>query len=226
MIALAARTLARYLVPLAAATLLVVAPWAIVALRAPWPRNLAGGNLALVNAFGIAATAWIATFVLVGAAAPLVRALHAGAPLSQPRAIVAAVANTVRMALPCLAASAAVLVGGLALVVPAFVLMVVLALTGASTERGMPAPLVDSIARVRERWKPVALIVGVMLVVDVALATGAWKLVAMPFGRKLAPAQWATYGNIARIVVLGIAVTAPMFATLLAACAVRARPTA
>jgi hypothetical protein len=217
----------RYVVPLAVATFVVVAPWAYVAFRAPWPRDLGGANLALARAFAIAGTAWIATFVLVGAAAPLARSIAAGAPLTQARAIVAAIGNMVRMALPCLGASAAVLIGGLALVVPAFVLMAMLALTGASTERGMPAPLVDSVAIVRTSWKPVALVVGAMVVVDVALVFAAWKTVAVPFGKKLKPVEWATYGTVARVVVLGVAVTAPLFATLLAAIGVRAtRPSA
>jgi hypothetical protein len=226
-IGLAARTLVRYVVPLAIVTLVVVAPWAYVAFRSPWPRDLAGANFALARAFAIAGTAWIATFVLVGAAAPLVRSVAAGTPLSQVRAIGAAVGNGLRMALPCLAASAAVLIGGLALVVPAFVLMVMLALTGASTERGMPAPLVESVAIVRRRWRLVAIVVAVMFVVDVALVFVAWKTVAVPFGKKLKPAEWATYGSVARVVLIGIAATVPMFATVLAAIGVRAaRPSA
>jgi hypothetical protein len=226
-IGLAARTAVRYVVPLAIATFVVVAPWAYAAFRSPWPRDLAGANIALARAFGIAGTAWIATFVLVGAAAPLVRAVAAGAPLSQPRAVGAAIGNGIRMALPCLAASAAVLIGGLALVVPAFVLMVMLALTGASTERGMPAPLVESVALVRQNWKPVAIVVGLMFVVDVVLVFVAWKTVTVPFGKKLKPVEWATYGNVGRVVVLGIAATAPLFATVLAAIGVKAtRPSA
>jgi hypothetical protein len=225
-IGLALRTIVRYVVPLAIATFLVIAPFAAIAFKSPWPRDLATANFALGRAFALAGLAWIATYVLVGAAAPLVRSVAAGTPLSQPRAVVAAVGNAIRMALPCLAASAAVVIGGLALVVPALALLVLLALTGASTERGMPAPLVDSVAAVRARWRPVVVIIGVMLVVDVVLVFAAWKLVAVPFGKKLSPMQWATYGNVARVVVLGIAATAPIFATLLAAVRVTARPTA
>jgi hypothetical protein len=220
---IAVRTLVRYLVPIALVSFLVGAPILAIAFRSPWPRDLATANFALARAFTIAGTAWIATFLLVGAIAPLARSVAAGAPLSQPRALVASFANTVRTALPCLAASAAVLIGGLALVVPAFGLMVVLSLTGASTERGIPAPLADSVAMVRVQWKPVAAIVAVMFVVDVALVFAAWKLVAVPFGKKLKPAEWATYGNIARVVALGVVVTSPIFATLLAS---RARPNA
>ena len=166
----------------------------------------------------------MATFVLVAAAAPLARSIAAGAPLSQPRALVTAFANTVRMALPCLAASAAVFVGGLALVLPAFALLVLLSLTGASEQRGMPAPLADSVAAVRTRWPPIAVIVAIMLVVDVALVFAAWKLVTVPFATKLKPAQWATYGNVARVVALGVLVTAPVFATLLAAARTKRGP--
>ena len=221
MIALALRTLVRYIVPLALASVLVTAPLLALAFRAPWPRNLPTANAALGRAFVIAGIAWIATFLLVAAAAPLARSLAAGTPLSQPRALVAAIASVFRMALPCLAASAAVAIGGLALVVPALVLMVLLSLTGASEERGLPAPLVDSVAAVRARWQPIALIVAIMIAVNVALVFIAWKVVAVPFAAKLKPAQWATFGNVARVVALGVLATAPLFGTLLAAARAR-----
>jgi hypothetical protein len=216
-IGLALRTLVRYVVPLAMLSVLVCAPLLAIAFRSPWPHNLPAANLALGRAFAIAGTAWMVTLVLVAAAAPLARSVAAGAPLSQPRALVAAFASTVRMALPCLAAIAAVVVGGLALVVPALALLVLLSLTGASESRGMPAPLTDSVAAVRARWRPIAAIIAIMLVVDIALAFAAWKLFTVPFAKKLTPAQWATYGNVARVVALGVLATAPVFATLLAA---------
>jgi hypothetical protein len=221
MIGLALRTLVRYLVPLAIVTAVVIAPLALVAFRAPWPNNLPTANMALGRAFVIGGTAWAFQLLLVAAAAPLVRAVAAGEPLSQPRALVAAFSNLVRMFVPCLAAVCAIAIGGLALVVPALVLLVLLSTTGASTERGIPAPLVASVTAVRAQWRPVALVVLAMLVVDVALAFGAWKFAAVPFAKKLKPAQWATYGNVARIVVFGVAATAPIFATLLAAFRVR-----
>ena len=224
MIGLALRTLARYIVPIAMLAVLVCAPLMLVAFSGPWPQNPPAANLALGRAFAIAGTAWMATFVLVGAVAPLARSVAAGAPLSQPRALYEAAANALRMVLPCLAACVAVLVGGLALVLPAFALMVLLSLTGASTERGIPAPLADSVAIVRAHWKPVVAIVIAMLVVDAALALAAWKVVAVPFGKKLKPAQWATYGSVARVVALGVFATTPVFASLLAA--VRARASA
>ena len=223
MIGLAARTLGRYLVPLAIVSAIVCVPFALLAYASPWPRDLPTANAALARAFAIAGGAWMARFVVVGAAAPLARSLVAGAPLSQPRALGVAAGNALRMALPCLAAIAAVLVGGLALVVPALALVVLLSLTGASTERGMPAPLADSIAVVRARWQPVTAIVAVMLIVDVALALAAWKLFAVPLAKKLRPEQWATYGNVARVVVLGVLATTPVFAALLAAVHARRR---
>jgi hypothetical protein len=216
-IALALRTLARYVVPLAMTSVLVTAPLLAIAVRSPWPRNLPTANAALGRAYVLAAAAWMVTFLLVAAAAPLARSVAAGAPLSQPRALLAAFANTARLAVPGLAAIAAVVIGGLALVVPGLLLMVLLSLTGASEERGMPAPLVDSVAAVRARWRPVAAVVAIMIVVDVALVFVAWKLTAVPFAKKLTPAQWATFGNVARVTALGVLATAPIFATLLAA---------
>ena len=221
MIGLALRTLVRYAVPLAIASAIVVGPVVLVADRAPWPNNLPAANAALVRAWILAATGWMLVFVLVAAAAPLVRSLAAGAPLSQLAALRAAIANMLRMALPCIAAIGAVVVGGLALAVPALLLLALLSLTGASTERGMPAPLVDSVQAVRVQWKVVALIVIAMLVVHAALVVGAWKLATVPFAKKLAPHQWATYGNVARIVAIGLFASTPIFATLLAAARAR-----
>jgi hypothetical protein len=220
-IALALRTLVRYVVPFAIATALVGGPALALAFRAPWPRNLPTANAALLRAWLLAATGWLCVLVLVGAAAPLARSLAGGAPLSQPRAVAAALANLARMLLPCLAAAGAVAIGGLTLVAPALLVLVLLSLTGASTERGMSAPLADSAAAVRAHWRPVAAIVGAMLALHVGIAVAAWKLATVPVAPKLAPAQWATYGNVARIVAIGIVVTAPIFAALLAAARVR-----
>lgn len=224
MISLGLRTFVRYLVPLALLAVIVCAPLVLVAFSAPWPQNPKTANVAIGRAFAIAALAWIPALVLVGAAAPLARSLAAGAPLSQPRALYEAFANTVRMALPCLAACVAIAVGGLALVVPAFLLMALLALTGASTERGISGPLADSAAHVRAHWKPVVAIVVAMIVVDLALALVAWKVFAVPFDKKLKAVQYAPYGSIARIVALGVLATTPVFASLFAA--VRARASA
>lgn len=220
MIALALRTVVRYLVPLALASVLVVGPAVALAFRAPPPINLPTANAALLRAWLLTALGWMFVLVLVAAAAPLVRSVAAGAPLSQLRALAAALANLARMLLPCLTAAAAVAIGGLALVVPALALFVLLALTGASTERGIPAPLVDSVRMVRARWRPVAAVAGVMLVVQVAVAIGAWKLGTVT-AVKPTPAHWATYANVARIVALGLLVTSPLFATVLAAARVR-----
>jgi hypothetical protein len=216
-IGLALRTIVRYVVPLAAITFVVSAPLFAIAFRAPWPFDLKTANAAMLRASAIALGQFAIVFVLVAAAAPLVRSVAAGTPLSQVRAFVGVFANVLRMLVPCLAAIAAVVVGGLALVVPALVLIVLLSLTGASTERGMPAPLAESVATVRARWKPVTTIVVVMVVVEIVLVVAAWKFAAVPATPKLKPAQWATYGNVARIVALGVAATAPVFATLLAA---------
>jgi len=173
---LAARTFARYLVPLAIVTVVVLAPVVGLALRVRPPADLAGAQRMLRLAWILAGSAWAFQLVLVGAAAPLARALAAGAPVSQLRALGLALAGIVRGALPCLAAIGAVLVGGLALVVPGVALLVLFSVTGASRERGMPAPLVDSAAVVRAQLPVVAAIVAAMLAVDLALAFGAWKV--------------------------------------------------
>jgi hypothetical protein len=217
---LALRSLVRYLVPLALATAIVCAPLLLVAFRAPPPRDLATANAALRTGFAIAGVAWMAQLALVAAAAPLVRAVATSAPLSQLRAVVAAVSNLVRMIVPCAAAIACVVVGCLALVIPGLVLLVLVATTGASTERGMPAPLVTGADVVRAHWRTFAAIVAAMLVVDVAIAVVAWKLI-VPATPAKTPQAWAAYGAIARTVALGVLATAPVFSMLLAAARVR-----
>jgi hypothetical protein len=217
MLGLALRTYGRYAVPLTLISIVVFAPACYSALRAPPPNNAATAISALRFAWTLAATGWAYQLVLVGAAAPLVRGVAAGAPLSQPRAVAAALANLIKMALPCLTAIAAIVLGALALVVPAIVVFGLLALTGASRERGIPAPLADSARSAQTHAAAVACVLAAMLAVDLVLALAAWKLGTVPIAGKLAPAQWAAYGQVARVVAIGLAIVSPVFAMLLAA---------
>ncbi|MDQ3364919.1 MAG: hypothetical protein M3680_05780, partial [Myxococcota bacterium] len=138
------------------------------------------------------------------------------APVSQPRALVLALGGVGRMVVPCLGAIAAVLIGGLALVIPGLVLLVLLSLTGASEARGMPAPLTESVAIVRSQLGFVAAIVAAMIVLDLAIALGAWKLVAAPLVKQLPAAGFATYRDVVRVVAAALVVVSPVLATVLA----------
>ncbi|MBA3396973.1 MAG: hypothetical protein H0T89_30365 [Deltaproteobacteria bacterium] len=222
-LALGARTYVRYVVPLTIAALIVLAPIAYAGLRVRPPANALHAKALLQLAWIIAGTAWTFQLLLVGAAAPLARAIADGAPVSQPRALGLAIGGVIRAFVPCLGAIAAVAIGGLALVLPGVALLVLLSLTAASTARGMPAPLVDSAAIVRDRFWSVAAIVVAMVVFDVLLAVGAWKLLAWPLAKKVKPAQLAGYRDVVQVLAVGLLVASPIFAALLAGVAARAR---
>ena len=95
------------------------------------------------------AIGWLGQLVLVGGAAAITGARPS--QISQLGAFGRGLVQLARAIVPCLAAAAAIAIGGLALVVPGLVLLVLLALTGASRARGVPASLADSIAVVRAR---------------------------------------------------------------------------
>jgi hypothetical protein len=220
-VALALRTLWRYPLPLAVASVIVLSPLVWIALRVPAPPNTAGARATLVLAWLVAGTGFTLQLLLVAAAAPLARSLVAGAPLSQPRALAASLVQLLRMLVPCAVALATVAIGGLALVVPGLVLLVLLSLTGASTACGLPGPLVDSIAVVRANLRGVVIAVAAILLLDLAIALAAQLAVAAPLVRKMKPPQLATYRDVVRVVVLGVAIVSPVGACILAA--IRAR---
>ncbi|MGN6105504.1 MAG: hypothetical protein ACTHU0_10400 [Kofleriaceae bacterium] len=215
---LALRTYLRYLVPLTALSAVALAPWWLVALRVAPPSDPAGARAVLRLGWMLAATAWIGQLALVGAAAPLARALEAGRPLAQLRALRDGAVQLVRGALPWLAAVAAIAIGGLALVVPGAALLVLFALTTASTERGIPAPLLDSAAIARRDLARVAAVVGAILVVDLAIAFAAQRALApAPVPKKLSPAQLASYANGLRAIAAALILGSPIAAAALAA---------
>jgi hypothetical protein len=220
--ALALRTYVRYLVPLTLLAAVVFAPVIYGALRMPAPRDPVRARAALTTAWVIASTAWMFQLALVGAAAPLARAVAAGAAPGQLRAFGRAAVQLARTLVPCLAAIAAVAIGGLALMVPGLMLLVLLALTGASTRCGLPAPLLDSIDLVRASARAVIAVVAAMLVVDLAIAFAAQQLLVPPLTRKMKPVQLVPYRDLVRVTAVAVMIVSPIVATALAAIAARA----
>lgn len=222
--ALALRTYVRYLVPLTLLSALVFAPVLWFVLRLPVPSDAAFAKQLLRVVWVLAASAWIAQYLLVGAVAPAVRAIASGEPLSQVRSLGRGFLGLARMLLPCLVAIVAIVIGSMALVLPGLALLALLALTGASTERGLPAPLLDSIAVARTNLRSVAITVVAIIVVDLAIVGVAYLVVAEPLPKKPAPAQLAAFRELAQIVTISLAAASPIAASVLAAIRVRARP--
>jgi len=219
---LAARAYVRYLVPLTLLSALALAPWLWLALRMPPPADVAGARGALRLAWIVGGTAWIGQLLLVGGAAPLVRALDAGAPLSQLGALGRGALQLVRAAVPWLAAVAAIAIGGLALAVPGLVLLLLFSTVAASTRRGLAGPLVESAALVRRSMLLVAAAVIAMLALDLALVYAAQRFALPAVPKKLGPEQLALYRRHVQLVAVGVAAIAPWIATLLAAVHARA----
>jgi len=206
----AVRTLARHAVPLVLLSVLAFVPvW--LAVRGVKPTTAGDVKSVVRLVWVVAGTAWMFQLALVGAAAPLV-----GQRLSQLDGMRAAARGFLRAVVPCAAAAIAVVIGGVALVLPGLILLVLFALTGASTEPGLPAPLLDSAAVVRRARLPVVALVAGLLVVDLALAFIALRF-PLPVGKKPTAAQLASYRHLLPNLVLALALVTPPFACALAA---------
>lgn len=224
MTTLALRTYARYVVPLTVFAAIACAPLAWYALAVTPPPNAGSARAMLRVTYVIAATAWVWQIMLAGAAGELVAGVAARAPLGQLAAAWRGLLGLVRAIVPTLAAAAAIGIGGLALVVPGAILLVLLSLTGASGARGMPGALVESIAVARTRLRATALVVVAMIIVDVGIAVAGKLAIAATLPKKPAALQLATYPRTLQLVVLAIVVVSPIIACALAAVHHRPRP--
>lgn len=209
----------RYLVPLTLLSALAFVPLVYVASRVGIAPDVARARAQLRAGWVIAGCAFACQLWLVAAVAPAVRSIAEGAPLSQRLALRRGVAGLVRGALPCMIAIVAVALGGVALVVPGALLLVLLALTGASERLGeaSPAPLVDSVAVVRASLPGVAAIVAAIVVANLAVTfVLQWQLVPH-IPKKVTPAQIASIRTFVRAVPLALAALSPVAACALAA---------
>jgi hypothetical protein len=156
--------------------------------------------------------------VLIGGASAITRGRR-----SQLRAFTGGLAQLARAIVPCIAAVIAIAIAGLALVVPGLVLLALLSLTGASPERGIPAPLLDSVAVARKHLRLVALVVVAMIALDAAIAAVAQlQLVAIPVPKQPTTAQLAALPLFVRTIALVVVIASPVPATVLATIRTRA----
>lgn len=219
---LAARTYVRYAIPLTVLAAVALAPWLLLALRVN-PASAPGASSALRVAWLLGATVWIGQLWLVGGAAPLARAIDAGAPVSQLRALGGGAVQLARALIPCLAATAAIAIGGLALAIPGLALLCLLSLSAAGAERALPGPLVESAEIVRRHLRLVIGTIAAMLVLDLAIVYLSRSLVVPSGVKKLGPVHFAMYRQHVQIVAGALVVITPWIAALLAALHTRAR---
>jgi hypothetical protein len=213
----AVRTWLGHIVPLTLLSAIALSPLIALAARVHVPADPAAARSVIQLGWTLLAVAWLGQFILVGGAAAMI-----GPPRSQLRAFGSGLVQLVRAVVPCLVAVAAVAIGSLALVVPGAMLLVLLALTGASRERGLPAPLLDSIAAARRQLPAVALAVAALFALDAAIGLGAYRAFIAPLPGKPAPAQLAAIRDFVRAIGLALVVVSPLPATVLAAIHARA----
>jgi hypothetical protein len=219
MVAAALRTWLRYAIPLTLLSAIALSPVIAAALRTRTPVDPAGAKAVLTLGWVMIALAWFGQLVLVGGASAMTRATP-----SQLRALGQGFVQLVRAIVPCLAAVTAIAIGSLALAVPGLVLIGLLALTGASPARGVPAQLADSIAVARKHLPAVALATAAMIAIDLAIGLVAQRAFAAPLSRPPSPAQLAQYRHFVRVVALALVLASPLPATVLATIRTRALP--
>lgn len=222
-LALAARSYARYVAPLTLLSGVLFAPLLAYAFLSKVPGELAPAWRMVMIAWTAAGTAWIAQYMLVGAAAPLVRSVVTGVPLSQVAALRASVRGLIRAVLPVLIVVAAVALGAMALAIPGLVLGVLLSLTGASLRGGLSEPLLESAQQVRDHLKIALIAVVAILVIDLAIVTLPFVILLGPLSPRPTPDELTTARQILQIVAIGLPVVTPFAACMLAAIAGRTR---
>jgi hypothetical protein len=183
---LALRSWLRYVVPLTLLSVVAFAPIALYAVRVATPVDANAAKATVKLGYELVAVAWWCQLVLVAAAAAAIRAVATGDTPTQLVLLGRGLRRLIRAVVPCAIAACAIGLGGLALVVPGVLLLLLFALTGASTElaQPVPAPLVDAVAVARRALGPVAAIVVAMLVLDAAIPILLHTIVVAPIPPK------------------------------------------
>lgn len=210
LVAAAARAWLRTLVPLTALSVIALSPVIALALATRIPADTAAASALRVRGWGLLALALPCQLVLVGGASA---AAHAP---SQLAALGRGVVQLGRAILPCLAASAAIAIGSLALAVPGLMLLALLALIGASPERGVHAAMRDSIAAARARLPAVAITIAAMLAVDLAIGVIAVRAFGAALPRHPTAAQLAATRHLVHAIAAALVAISPLPATVLA----------
>jgi hypothetical protein len=216
-VATALRTWLRYLVPLTLLSAIALSPLVVLALGVRAPADLAAAQPVVRLGWTLLALAWLGQLLLVGGAAAMLTE-----PPSQLRAFTRGFVQLIRAVVPCLVAALAVAIGSLALVVPGLVLLVLLSLTAASRERGLPAPLLDSLAAARRQLPAVVVAVIALFALDAAIGLVAHRAFLAPLPARPTSIQLAAVRSFLRAIALALVALSPVPAIVLAAIHVRA----
>lgn len=220
---IALRTWGRYVVPFTLLSLLAYAPLILVANRMSAPVSLDAARMVAVITWILGGVAVLMTLGIVGAVAPTVRAVAAGAPPSQHVALFAGLRGLVTSIVPVGAAILALLLGLGALVLPGIVLAPLVALTGASTELSLADRLADAATVGRLHRTSIAIALVVIVLVAVGILAGVEHWAHLPLSKKAPPAIIAGTQRFPRIAIPLLGLLAPIGATVLAAIYTRGR---
>lgn len=206
----AIRLWVRNLIPLTALSALALSPVLAVAQLTRAPTDRASALAAANTGWVLVALAVFGQLILTGAASAMITAP------SRLRALPRGLAQLARAIVPCLAAVVAIALGGLALAVPGAILLVLLALTGASRARGVTAALTESMTAARAQWIAVALIIAGAIALDIAIRMSAYGALVGPLPRQPTPAQLAAIRQYLQVTAVELVVFSPLVASLLA----------
>ncbi|MEO8843948.1 MAG: hypothetical protein ABI591_19080 [Kofleriaceae bacterium] len=225
MLSLTVRTWLRYLVPLTAIAAITMVVVAYTGLRAGVATDLVFARAEMRLGWELAATAWIFQLLLVAAAAPMVRAIAAGTPLSQAAAFAHGLGNVARALVPIGVVIFAIVLGSVAFVIPGLLLLGLFALTGASDQLAepLPAPLLDSVAVVRAHAKQIALVVAIIIAADLAIAAIAHVAILPALTKKPPVALLASARTFVRVIAVSLIALSALPACALAAVYVKHR---
>jgi len=218
-ITLALRSWLRYVVPLTVLGVIACAPLLYIAWTAKAPEAFAQARTQVKLAWVLAGVAPLFVLLLVAGVAPAVRALASGAPLSQLGALIAGLRGLARGFLPWLVAVAAIVLGGVALVVPGVLLAVLVSLFGASDQlRTSPqAAIADSLDIVRPQLWRIAAIVAAIVIVSFTITIAVQLMYVPLITKKTAVAKLAPIQMNLRIVTTAVVAVTPLAASFLAA---------
>jgi hypothetical protein len=206
-------------VPLTLLSVLAFLPLIYFASRVGAPQDIAKARAQIRIAWVCGGTAWLWQWLLVAAAAPAVRGIIRGHPLSQWRALVEGLRNLVRGIVPWAIVVAAIALGQLALVIPGLLLGVLLALTGASERLGQPppAPLLDSVEIARRGFAQLIGIVLLILVVNLGITFALQTALVPHISTKVAATKLLPVRAFVRMLPLVLAAISPLVACTLVA---------
>jgi hypothetical protein len=218
-LSLTVRAWLRYVVPLTLLAAVVLGPVAYLAWTAPAPVDVLAARALVRRGWILAIFALVLQLLVVAGAAPAVRALHDGAPLSQIGAFMAGMRGLVRGFVPWLTAVIAVLLGGVALVVPGVLLLVLVSMTGASEHLGapLPAPIEDSISVARAHLPLIVMVVAAIIAIDLAITFAVQTTFVPVVGKKVTAAKLAPIRMFVRVTALALVAIAPAIGCAVAA---------